>query len=153
MIIRTFLPGAHDFPFFPTFKDVLRMELHCLWKVDYLKNKSTLLMINLKQVTEAGGALVGGQEDKGDKGDRVDRGDRQGRQGRRSLLLCFVLFSIMLGCISGACSSICQGNLSKQLPTAISGVTLPLSNPASTTPNVQMFPSSFVSWELEMYSH
>ena len=149
MIIRTFLPGAHDSPFPPTFKDVLRMELHCLWKVDYLKNKSTLLMINLKQVTEAGGALVGGQED---KGDRVDRGDRQGRQGRRPLLLWF-LFSIMLGCISGACSSICPGNLSKQLPTAISGVTLPLSNPASTTPNVQMFPSSFVSWELEMYSH
>ena len=107
-------------------------------------------MINLKQVTEAGGALVGGQEDKGDKGDRVDRGDRQGRQGRRPLLLCFVLFSIMLGCISGACSSICQGNLSKQLPTAISGVTLPLSNPHQMS---KCFPQIFVSWKLDNCTH
>ena len=108
-------------------------------------------MINLKQVPEAKGALVGGQEDKGDKGYRVDMGDRQGRQGSCPLLLCFVLFSIMLGCISGACSSICQGNLSKQLPTAISGVTLPLSNPHQMS---KCFPQLFVSWKLEMfYSH
>ena len=62
ILLVQFLPCVHDFPFFATFKDVLRMELHCLWKVDYLKNKSTLLMINLKQVTEAGGALVGNRK-------------------------------------------------------------------------------------------
>ena len=31
-----------------TFKDILRVELHRLWKVDYLKDKSPLLMINLQ---------------------------------------------------------------------------------------------------------